>query len=80
VELHSPAWVPHSCLLACADGSNPHGRAHADVSASSDGGSQSLAAAAAKIASIVTCGFETIDTWEPSASVIVAPARSAMLL
>src|SRR5215203_4374831 len=36
-------------------------------------------AAAARIASIVTWGFDTIDTWEPATSVIVAPARSAML-
>jgi hypothetical protein len=36
------------------------------------------AVAAARIASIVTCGLDTIDTCEPATSVIVAPARSAM--
>jgi transposase InsO family protein len=36
------------------------------------------AAAAARIASIVTWGCDTIDTCEPATSVIVAPARSAI--
>src|SRR3954468_20993579 len=36
-------------------------------------------ATAARIASIVTCGCDTIETWEPATSLIVAPARSAML-
>ncbi len=30
------------------------------------------------MASIVTEGCDTIDTWDPATSVIVAPARSAM--
>jgi hypothetical protein len=36
------------------------------------------AADAARIASIVACGWDTIDTCEPATSVIVAPARSAI--
>ena len=40
---------------------------------------QLTAAAAARIASMVTCGCDTIETCEPATSVIVAPARSAML-
>ena len=31
-----------------------------------------------RIASATACGCETMITWEPSASVIVAPVRSAM--
>ena len=34
--------------------------------------------AAATIASIVACGWETIETWDAATSVIVEPARSAM--
>src|SRR5215212_6943585 len=36
------------------------------------------AASAVRITSTTTCGCDIIITWEPSTSVIVAPARSAM--
>src|ERR687887_1867180 len=36
------------------------------------------AATALRITSVTTCGCEIMITWEPSTSVIVAPARSAM--
>ena len=42
------------------------------------GGSQSLVATAARIASIVAWGWDTIEACEPAISVTVAPARSAM--
>ena len=38
-----------------------------------------MAATAARMASIAACGWDTIDTCDPATSVIVAPARSAML-
>ena len=31
------------------------------------------------MAPIAACGWDTIDTWDPATSVIVEPARSAML-
>jgi hypothetical protein len=39
----------------------------------------SMAATAARMASIAAAGWDTIDTCDPAISVIVAPARSAML-
>src|SRR5271170_1553833 len=38
-----------------------------------------MAAAAARMASIAAAGWDTIDTCDPATSVIVEPARSAML-
>ena len=37
-----------------------------------------MVAAAARIASIVSWGWDTIETWEAATSVMVAPARSAI--
>src|SRR5207248_4341160 len=37
-----------------------------------------MAATALRITSVTTCGCEIMITWEPSTSVIVAPARLAM--
>jgi len=38
-----------------------------------------MAATAARMASIAAAGWDTIDTCDPATSVIVEPARSAML-
>src|SRR5690242_6182144 len=38
-----------------------------------------MAATAARMASIAACGWDTIETCDPATSVIVEPARSAML-